>query len=153
METIRGKGLIAISTVLMAVVWFDVSLTELSFYGITFKNTEEWKFLTPLSLTFLLFSIRYLQGFAEMKASTKLAFIKYLSSRKGLKPVYKNTLARRTAIHETEESLIIKSANEIEKSGWYYLKFAFTRRTFLNYFLPIPFAVGALVAICFLLFA
>jgi len=94
METIKGKGLIAISTVLMAIVWFDITLSELTLYGIKFVHVDEWRFLTPLCLTFLLFAIRYLQGFSDMKSSTKSAFIKYLSTRKGLKPVYKNTFTR-----------------------------------------------------------
>lgn len=169
MEVIKGKGLTAISTIFIAIAWFDEPISEYSFQGFPFQNIPEWKLITPLVIAWVIFSFRYWQGKEEMLDAVKLDFLKHLK-KVSAKRIYNGGTNK---IHRVEMEVNVKymildrwsyAIYKSDQSGnttlHYYAfeevdskyktkwkTFKWKNRSYLNYFLPVWFATGGLVSL------
>ncbi|MEP1095921.1 MAG: hypothetical protein ABJG78_12470 [Cyclobacteriaceae bacterium] len=175
MEVIKGKGLTAVSSVLMAIAWFNQPLQEYSFQGFPFHDIPEWKLLAPLIFSWLLFLYRYLQGLGEMRTSVKLDFLKWLKRKNGwrnyddLSPerIQSVTLEANLEYHIVdswayvysdsghvgERDLKYHTFEEVDpdyKGKWRIFKWR--NRAYLNYFLPVGFSLLGFISLAVILF-
>lgn len=129
MEVVKGKGLTAISSIFMAIAWFNQPLSEYSFQGFPFQDIPEWKLITPLVAAWLVFLFRYWQGRGEMMDAVKLEFLKQLKKESGNR-IYDG--ARPGKIHRIEMEV---NVNYIILDGWAYAYYKSNQdgKTTLNY--------------------
>lgn len=138
MESQKGKGLSGISLAMIAIVWFEIKLHEISFLGVKFQSDDEAKFMTAWIVIWGFFVFRYLQRWNDLKEEFRLNF-----SRK-----IENQYQKSLTWEEKQEGRVLPD----EVSQWssvgllYQTQYAVRYRDYLDYTLQIILAVFWLMA-------